>query len=373
MPPSTPTPTPTPTTATPEGDAFYVSPDPLPDGNPGDLIRSREIPGPNGAKGWTIMYLSRSANDQPIAVTGTVFAPGQTADPSIVAWAHGTTGLGDACTPSKMAAGGEGSELLLGTAVVSRGLVFVATDYEGLGTPGVHTYLVGQSEGRAVLDSIRAARQLLELPETTKAVVWGHSQGGGAALWAAELAPTYAPDTNVLGAVAGAPAAQLAAFGASLGESTSFGFQVMAIAGFHAAYPELPLDEVVTPDGAAAVEAAGNQCTEETFAAVAGQDPGRYFQPGAASATAWLDALAANDPGHGTTNVPIFVYHGDADDIVPVQVSEVVAESYCSNGVTVSRKVYPGADHTNVIIAALGDINAYVDARLAGQPAASTC
>ena len=71
--------------------------------------------------------------------------------------------------------------------------------------------------------------------------------------------------------------------------------------------------------------------------------------------------------------MPIFVYHGDADDIVPVQVSEVVAESYCSNGVTVSRKVYPGADHTNVIIAALGDINAYVDARLAGQPAASTC
>ena len=373
MPPSTPTPTPTPTTVTPEGDAFYVSPDPLPDGNPGDLIRSREIPGPNGAKGWTIMYLSRSASDQPIAVTGTVFAPGQTAGPSIVAWAHGTTGLGDACSPSKMAAGGEGSELLLGTAVVSRGLVFVATDYEGLGTPGVHTYLVGQSEGRAVLDSIRATRQLLELPETTKAVVWGHSQGGGAALWAAELAPTYAPDTNVLGAVAGAPAAQLATFGASLGESTSFGFQVMAIAGFHAAYPELPLDAVVTPDGAAAVEAAGNQCTEETFAAVAGQDPGRYFQPGAASATAWLDALAANDPGHGTTNVPIFVYHGDADDIVPVEVSEVVAESYCSNGVTVSRKVYPGADHTNVIIAALGDINAYVDARLAGQPAASTC
>ena len=123
------------------------------------------------------MYLSRSANDQPIAVTGTVFAPSQTTDPSIVAWAHGTTGLGDACTPSKMAAGGEGSEVLLGTAVVSRGLVFVATDYEGLGTPGVHTYLVGQSEGRAVLDSIRAARQLLELPATTKAVVLGPLPG----------------------------------------------------------------------------------------------------------------------------------------------------------------------------------------------------
>jgi pimeloyl-ACP methyl ester carboxylesterase len=272
-----------------------------------------------------------------------------------------------------MTAGGEGSELLLGTAVVSRGLVFVATDYEGLGPPGVHTYLVGQSEGRAVLDSIRAARQLLELAATTKAVVWGHSQGGGAALWAAELAPTYAPDGNVLGSVAGAPAAELAAFGASLGETTSFGFQLMAIAGFHAAYPELPLDQVVTAEGAAAVEAAGNQCTAETFAAVSGQDPGRFFQPGAASASAWLDALAANDPGHGRTNVPIFVYHGDADVIVPVQVSEIVAEAYCANEVTVSRKVYPGADHTNVIIAALGDINAYVDARLAGQPAASTC
>ena len=349
------------------GDAFYVAPDPLPDGNPGDLIRSREIPGPNGAKGWTVMYLSRSASDQPIAVTGTVFAPSQTTDPSIVAWAHGTTGLGDACTPSKMAAGGEGSEVLLGTAVVSRGLVFVATDYEGLGTPGVHTYLVGQSEGRAVLDSIRAAAGCWP-PVATKAVGWGHSQGGGAALWAAELAPTYAPDANLLGVVAGAPAAQLEAFGASLGESTTFGFQLMALAGFHAAYPELSLDEVVTPDGAAAVEAAGDQCTAETFAAVAGEDPARYFQPGAASATAWLDALAANDPGHGTTTVPIFIYHGDADDIVPVQVSEIVADAYCANGVTVSRKVYPGADHTSVIIAAVGDINATSTHGSPGRP-----
>jgi pimeloyl-ACP methyl ester carboxylesterase len=177
----------------------------------------------------------------------------------------------------------------------------------------------------------------------------------------------------VLGAIAGAPAAELASFASGLGESTSFGFQLMAIAGFHAAYPDLPLEAVVTPDGAAAVAAAGEQCTGETFAAVAGQDPGRYFQPGAAASQPWIDALAANDPGARRTPVPIFLYHGDADEIVPVQVSEAVLASYCANGVTATRQVYEGADHTNVIVAALADINAFVDARLAGQPAVSGC
>ena len=69
----------------------------------------------------------------------------------------------------------------------------------GLGTPGVHPYLVGESEGRVVLDSIRAARSLLPDQTSDTTAIFGHSQGGHAVLFAAELAPTYAPELRVVG------------------------------------------------------------------------------------------------------------------------------------------------------------------------------
>jgi pimeloyl-ACP methyl ester carboxylesterase len=84
--------------------------------------------------------------------------------------------------------------------------VIVATDYVGLGTAGPHPYLIGQGEARSVLDSVRAARQMPQLSLQPATVVWGHSQGGHAALWAGALAPSYAPDVHVLAVAALAPA-----------------------------------------------------------------------------------------------------------------------------------------------------------------------
>lgn len=71
--------------------------------------------------------------------------------------------------------------------------MIVATDYVGLGTAGPHPYLIGQGEARSLLDSVRAARQMPGLSLEPETVIWGHSQGGHAALWAGTLAPTYAP------------------------------------------------------------------------------------------------------------------------------------------------------------------------------------
>ncbi|MGH2417137.1 MAG: alpha/beta fold hydrolase [Candidatus Limnocylindria bacterium] len=90
------------------------------------------------------------------------------------------------------------------------GFIVVATDYEGLGTPGLHPYFVGESEGRAVLDAARAARGFICPDKDDTVALAGHSQGGHAALFAAELAPTYAEDLPVVGTVAVAPAGDLA-------------------------------------------------------------------------------------------------------------------------------------------------------------------
>ena len=87
--------------------------------------------------------------------------------------------------------------------------VVVATDYPGLGTTGPHPYLVGLSEGRAVLDAVRAAQQVEKTGAEPRFAVWGHSQGGHAALFAGQLAKSYAPDLTLVGVAAIAPATEL--------------------------------------------------------------------------------------------------------------------------------------------------------------------
>jgi pimeloyl-ACP methyl ester carboxylesterase len=93
--------------------------------------------------------------------------------------------------------------------MLARGYVVVATDYPGLGTPGIHPYLIGKSEGRAVLDSVRAARDLPDAAASNRFAVWGHSQGGHASLYTGELAASYAPDLKLVGVAAAAPATYL--------------------------------------------------------------------------------------------------------------------------------------------------------------------
>jgi pimeloyl-ACP methyl ester carboxylesterase len=357
--------------AAPAGDAFYQPPDPLPAGAPGSVIWRSPLPDTATSHVVKVLYHSRSATDADVAVSGLVYVP--TGTPPAGGWpvlavAHGTTGLGDQCAPSRSATGP--AEAALASYVGSPFIVAI-TDYEGLGTPGVHPYLVGHSEAHSVLDSARAARAIAGAAASEKTIVFGHSQGGGAALWAAELAPTYAPDANVIGAVAGAPAAELPFIGL-LGSTPAFGFLFMAAAGFKAAFPELDLSAVFTDKGVAAVDGAGEGCTE-ILGAVAGQNPADYVSADIGTAPGFAERLLAETPGTIATTVPIFMYHGDADEIVPVAASLAVLQRMCrAGGFTVERKTYPGGTHVGVISLALSDIVAWVTARLAGNPPPTT-
>ena len=85
---------------------------------------------------------------------------------------------------------------------IENGFAVVATDYQGLGGPGPHPYLIWQAEGRSVLDGVREA--LAAYPgESWQAVfITGQSQGSGAAIGATVIAPNYAPDVPLLATVA---------------------------------------------------------------------------------------------------------------------------------------------------------------------------
>ncbi len=361
----------------PDGDAFYTPPDPLPGDGPGDLIWARAYDGaPAGGVGWQVLYRSENVAGEPIAVSGLVIAPATPTGSDIVLdWAHGTTGMGDQCAPSKGAAGFS-AEGLVGGIAVDRGWTFVATDYEGLGTPGVHPYLVGESEGRGVLDIVRAAAQLAGagVDADARVAIFGHSQGGHAALMAAELAPTYAPELDVVGTVAGAPPGELpliaAAFASATTRGAAGGFGLMMQAGFLAAYPDLPVDAAVDAAAQPLLDEVADTCTEEAFDLAAGLTTA---QPDPSANADWRAALEANSPGAVDPDVPVLIYHGDADTTVPPTLSKTIRDQYCALGVTVQRTVYADADHITVVFSAIGEIQGWIQDRLDGLPAPDNC
>ena len=152
-----------------------------------------------------------------------------------------------------------------------------------------------------------------------------------------------------------------------------FGFVAMSALGFHTAYPDLALSDILTPAGVTAVEGIGDKCSSEILSEFADKQAGDYFLASPLAVPAWKAAFTLNTPGTIATKVPIFIYQGDEDQIIPVEISKMLLDRYCAIGVTAYRKTYPNTDHTSVIPAALLDITAYVTARIAGQPAPTSC
>ena len=193
---------------------FYSAPDPLPEGPPGTIIRSEVIDGFRpGATAYRVLYTSTGYDGNPTAVSGFVLVP-EGEPPAdgrkVVAYTHGTVGVASNCAPS-LVTSQEQQPLFVegGDDLLAAGYVVAASDYQGLGTPGPHPYLVGESEGMNALDSVRAARNLSEAGAGDDFVVWGHSQGGHAALFTAQLAASYAPELSLVGVAAGAPVPNL--------------------------------------------------------------------------------------------------------------------------------------------------------------------
>ena len=186
---------------------------PLPPGEPGEIIDVEVLDVGEDYVGYRILYHSRSLRGDDIAVSGFVVAPAGDPPPGgwpLVAFAHGTAGTADICAPSH-----EAEEHIASWGPYLEGYAVVATDYEGLGTPGLHTYVVGRSEARGVLDSVRAAHNLRAidgpgsgslLPVSDAFVVWGHSQGGHAAMHTGQHWADYAPELRLLGGGGGGTA-----------------------------------------------------------------------------------------------------------------------------------------------------------------------
>jgi alpha-beta hydrolase superfamily lysophospholipase len=371
---------PGPSAAAPAEDAFYSPPTPIPPGRPGDVLRRRGWAAVPGARTTLVLYRSTDVRGAPVAVSGVVAVPDGGHPPAggwpVLAWAHGTTGLADGCAPSRYPRASDARLIQLIGSFTARGFAVAATDYQGLGTPGGHPYVVGLSEGRSVLDMARAAARLPDtgVRTTSPVVAWGHSQGGGAAVFTAEMQPAYAPDVPLKGAVVGAPAAELRLLGTALQRSPFFGYLFMVAAGYRAAYPDLPLDRVLTPTGMTMLGAAERECSDGVLDQVRGQDPARFIRADVGSIEPFASVLERNTPGNTPTPVPMFVYQGDADEQIPVAASQLMVNRMCRHGgFTVHRVVLPGQDHVGSIWAVMPQVQRWIDDRLAGRPAPADC
>ena len=333
---------------------FYAAPAELPR-TPGEIIRAEPMTAydagtPLPGRAWRMLYRSTSATGSPIAVSGTVLVPdGVSAGPRpIIGYSVGTRGIADRCAPSRQLAVSGEPEASTVRSMLERGWAVALTDWQGLGTAGDHTYVVGRAEGQAVLDAIRAARRLRDagLPQDGPLGVMGYSQGGHSAAWAAQVQPDYAPELRLAGAAAGAVPSDLRQVAAHLDGGHAAGLVLYAAVGLNAAYPELKLDSHLNDAGRDAVARARNSCVlDGSLALFAFRRSTDYTTTDVPALPEWRARLQENGVGAIAPQTPVLLYHARADELIPFALSEALRERWCRQGVNVRLEETPGQDH----------------------------
>jgi dienelactone hydrolase len=356
----------------PAGNAFYTPPSPIPAAKHGDVIWARKLTGPAvlpaAKSNRLVLYRSVGSDGKPIAVSGIVSIPRGKAPRRgwpVITYAHGTTGVADACAPSldSTSATVRNANAYIRpllTRWLKAGYAVVRTDYQGLATPGVHEYLDGREEGRSVLDMARAARKL-DRHLGKRVAISGHSQGGHAALWAAALAPSYTRELKVRGTVAFAPASHLQEQAALIPEiSTPLGglggFAALALRAIDVEHPELGLPGGLTDRAAALYPLTLTDClaqlaAPDSWGGLAGSE---YFRSGY-DRSGLLAAIGAGDPDDLRIRTPVVIEQGTGDGTVLPGFTQQLYKDYKQRGNNVTLKTYPGVTHGGIVTSAAKD------------------
>jgi pimeloyl-ACP methyl ester carboxylesterase len=367
----------------PETGEFYVAPSPLPGGPPGTIVRTEEVDDPPpGSRAWKILYLSRSYTGRPTAVSGLLFVPTTPAPEGgrrVVVSTHGTIGVASRCAGSTLGAkywpAIDGLHEFL-----RRGYVVVAPDYEGLGTPGPHPYLVGDSEAWAALDAVRAARRFAPARAGTRFAVFGASQGGQAALFTGQQAARYAPELSLVGVAAAAPATDLERLFSSNPDHTFIRvLSAYTLASWSRVYPQLRLDQVVTRPARPVVRRIAGICIavdrNATIAAALVAQLLRisYLKERPWDIEPWKGPIAENSPGRVRIGAPIMITQGEADRLITPPITRDFVDELCGKGESIIYRTYAGVDHLHAGPETAPDVAEWLADRFAGKPPPSGC
>jgi acetyl esterase/lipase len=332
-----------------------------------------------GAKeAYRILYSTTDQHNSPAVSTGAVFVPHGTAPPGgwpVIAWAHGTVGLGDDCTPSAHPRSDRDNEYL--SHWLDQGYVVVGSDYTGLGTPGLMSYLNSVATAHAIIDSVVAAHHM-DLPLSLKWALVGQSQGGAAAVASARWATEFSGGAGLdyRGVVATGTPANIddvvstagpgMALPAGLGPIAS-AYTAYILAGFREARPDIDVNSVLTPAGLAAATKAETLCTAPLSSALTGQPPQQFFNGPLASLPGIRQALAdyMGTPVTGYDR-PIFLGVGLKDRDVPPSSTLKFADQLKANGQDVTLKIYPDDDHSSAVLTSMADSTPFLRAQFEG-------
>jgi pimeloyl-ACP methyl ester carboxylesterase len=341
-------------------DGFYRVPDPLPPGEPGDLVRVQDLPAPAGTVARRIMYHSRDARDRDRAVTGVVTHPRGPAPAGgrpVVSWGHGTTGLAAAHAPSR-----------LGLAPLGFGVdgVAVASDYVGRGPEGeVHPYLSKFGEGNAMVDAVRAVRQLPDAHAGRRWLAAGHSQGGHAALAAAERWADHAPELELLGTVAFAPGSDFERTFGPIDEYVARVVGAMMLYGAEGEHPEIDPGRYAGPELAAVADLIRTAPLDEIIPAVALLPAAGFYAHDPLRTEPARSLLLANEVGTVRVDAPALLLAGTADYRVAPDRVRALHDRMVALGQDVELVVVEGAGHDDLVDRTADRVAAWLAARLA--------
>lgn len=360
---------------------------------PGRMLRTEAIPAElslaGAGRAERILYSSTDWLDAKtmVTVSGAMFFPKGTPPAGgwpLIAWAHGTTGVADVCAPSFMPRSERDQQYL--SAWLAAGYAIVATDYAGLGAPGPHPYLQSRSEGLAVLDSARAALKAYPGLLANKVVTMGQSQGSGAAIAAAWLAPTYAPDLKIKGTVAtglvahtnntrDAPQQPIPSLYTDRDAGGNAAYEILYFLGtVRSIDPKgIRVEDYISPAGRPLLEKAQTTCMGglRAFAHEIALPAEKLYSQPIAALEARADGLS--DFPDVEIKTPVFVGTGLADSDAQTASQYNFVSAMCAAGTTVEWRYYPRATHMSAVMRSRADSPAFVEKVLNDRPVTNLC
>ncbi|GAA2534155.1 hypothetical protein GCM10009860_12950 [Microbacterium mitrae] len=363
-------------------DTFYAAPRNVPD-EPGRLIQYEPITEgiPGGAVGFRFLYTTQASDGTIDVASAIAISPDDDETHPSVTWAHSTTGITRPCAPSLQPDPFRSGGMFAARHIIKNGWALIAPDYVGLGTAGEHPYLIGEDSGRAVLDATRAAYSIIELRISRTTVLWGHSQGGHAALWASSIAAEYAPQLDVRGVAAISPVSDLTSLVSTMDSVTGgMVFASFVLHAYEQHYDDIQMADYLRPGTISAARDIPSRCLD---------GPGSW-RSALVVATRLADpSLFRIDPRTGplgerlrenipqpSQEIPLLIVAGSADPLIKPSVQSGYVASLCATKTPLAYRTIPDADHISMLYGNsefLPSLLSWTGNRFLQLPAKTTC
>ena len=365
--------------------AFYVWTDSVPS-VPGTLLRQAPLEDrlrlEKASKAVRFLYASEGFDGKPVAVSGAAFLP-EGSPPAggwpVIAWSHGTVGIADLCAPSWR--GRSPRDVSYLNYWLEKGYAVVATDYEGLGTPGPHPYLHCKAAAMGNVDGVAAAQEL-GWPLSKKWLVTGQSQGGHGALCTAAYASERTPELDFVGTLATAPGVGfLKAYSGQHQEAGDapmryLGIVLLNVRGMETFTPTFSAEEALTDKARSLMPRVDQACVGQLLreGAQLGLTGSTTFKNAPFSATPGIkDAVAQMEVPNGRFREPLLIAQGTEDSMTPLPLASAYARELCDAGTQLTFLVYPGEEHSGPMNVGRDDFSKWVAARFRGDEPTDGC